>query len=156
MASAQAAQGLAAELFVKSYDHDPGATTAVLVSPDGGTTPVYVDLRDYHEVLINYRPTIVGGTGVTLVRVMASTDIAGATSATEVATSGTVAGDSLNDNVVLNVTAEQVGALAAAAGVALRYLTFAVTHGTNTDEGNLTVVAKPRTATKDLSVTVIT
>jgi NADPH-dependent glutamate synthase beta subunit-like oxidoreductase len=156
MASAQAAQHLRSQLFCKNYDHDPGATTAILASPDGGTTPVYVDLRDYHNVLVGYRPTIVAAGGVTLVRVMASSDVLGASNATEVVTSGAVAGDSLNDNVWLEVTSEQVAALAAAAGVELRYLTFAITHATNTDEGNLTVIAVPRTATKDLTATVIT
>jgi len=149
-------QYFGSRFFIKNYDHDPGATTAVLASPDGGTTPISVDLNSYHRVAISYRPTIVGGAGVTLVRIMASTDSAGATNATVIKTSGAVAGDSLNDTVFLECNAEEVAQIADAAGVSLRYLTFEITHGTSTDEGNLTVIAEPRFPRDALSATAIT
>lgn len=149
-------QSLGAELFVKSYDHDPGATTAVLASPDGGTTPVSMDMRDYSAGGVMVKPSIVGGAGVTLVRVFASVDALGATSATLVRSSGAVAGDSLNDVVWVEWTAEEIAALGDAAGVALRYVTIEITMGTNTDEAVFTLVGKPVYPRDGLTATAIT
>lgn len=147
---------LGAELFVKSYDHDPGATTAVLASPDGGTTPWYLDMRDYSAAGVMVKPSIIGGAGVTLVRLFASTDVAGATNATLIRSSGAVAGDSLNDVVWVECTAAEFAAAGQAAGVDLRYLTVEITCGTNTDEAVVTLVAKPRFPRTGLTATAIT
>lgn len=150
-------QRLGSRLFVKSYDHDPGTTNACLASPDGGTTPWYLDMSLFGCAAVMYKPSIIGGTGVTLVRVFASEDTAGATNATLVKTSGTVAGDSLNDTVFLEWTAEEIAQLGAASGLSLRYITVEITHGTNTDEGVLTFIgAEPRFPRDALSATAIT
>lgn len=149
-------ESLGAKLFLKSYDHDPGANTAVLAGPDGGTTPIYLDMRDYLEAGVMVRPTIVGGAGVTLVRVFASTDIAGATNATLIRSSGTVAGDSLNDVVWVEWTAAELAAAGQAAGVVLRYITVEITMGTNTDEANVSFLARPRHPRTGLTATLIT
>jgi hypothetical protein len=153
-ASILASERLGAELFVKSYDVDPGTASAALAAPDGVTTPIYLDMRDYLRAGVMVRPTIVGGAGITLVRVFASTDIAGATSATLIKTSGTVAGDSLNDVIWLEWTADEIAGLAA--GLALRYITVEITTGTSTDESNLTFVAVPKAPRTGLTATAIT
>ena len=150
-------QRIGSRLFVKNYDHDPGAATAILASPDGGTTPWSLDMSLFNYGAAAVRPTIVGGTGVVLVRAFASTDALGATNATLLKTSGAVAGDSLNDTVFLEWTAEEIAQLAAAAGVVLRYVTIEITMGTNTDEANLTLIGMdPRAPRDGLSATVIT
>lgn len=149
-------QYIGSRMFVKNYDHDPGATTAVLASPDGGTTPWYLDMSLFAYGAASYRPTIVGGSGVTLVRAFASSDTAGASNATLIRSSGTVAGDSLNDTVFLEWTAAEIAALDTS-GVGLRYVTIEVTHATSTDEGNLTLIGvEPRFPRDGLSATVIT
>lgn len=156
MASALASENIGSRLFIKSYDHDPGSTNAILASPDGGTTPWYMDMSQYSAGGVMVKPSIVGGNGITLVRVMASTDVAGATSATEIKTSGTIQADSLNDVVWLEWTAEEIAQAAHAAGVALRYVTIAITHATNTDESVVTLVGVPRHPRSGLTATAIT
>lgn len=153
-ASAVATERLGAELFVKSYDCDPGSTGATYASPDGGTTPWYLDMRDYLRAGVMVRPTIVGGNGITLVEVYASTDVAGATSATLIKTSGAIQADSLNDVVFLEWTAEEIAQ--AAPSTALRYVTVKMTNATNTDESNLTFIGVPRRPQTGLTATLIT
>src|SRR5262245_21645244 len=97
MASSVSVEHLRSRIFAKSYDHDPGATTAILASPDGGTTPWVFDMRDYPDGLMAIvKPSIVGGNGITLVRIMAYSDAAATLNATEVKTSGAVQLDHLS------------------------------------------------------------
>jgi hypothetical protein len=150
-------QRIGAALFLKSYDHDPGATTAVLLSPDGGTTPVAIDMKNYGAIGALVRPTIVGGSGITLVRLMAYSNEACTADGTAIKTSGTVAADALADNVWLEATAEEIAQIADAAGVSLRYLSVEITTSTNTDEANVTILGfQPRFPRDGLTATAIT
>src|SRR5688572_14171087 len=113
MASALSVEHLRARLFAKSYDHDPGATTAKLASPDGGTTPWAWDLKDFPDgFMAIVKPSIVGGNGITLVRLLAFSDAALTANSTEVKTSGAVQLDDLStaggDQVVLECLASEV------------------------------------------------
>ncbi len=155
MASPQASQKFGAELFIKSYDHDPGATTAVLLSPDGGTTIRYLDMRDYLHIGVMARPTIVAAGGLTKLEIVASADVAFG-SVTVIKDSGTVAADSLNDVVFLECSAEEIAQEAADAGVDLRYVAARLTNATNTDEDSVTYIALPRHPRLDLTATAIT
>ena len=155
MASSVASEHIGSRLFVKSYDHDPGATSAVIVSPDGGTTLRYLDMRDYEVFGVMCRPTIVGGTGLTKVEIIASASTA-MTSEVVVKDSGAVAGDSLNDVVFQECTAEEIAQLGSEAGVAYRYVAARLTMGTNTDEANATYIAVPKRPVSGLTVTAIT
>jgi len=149
MASALAPDRLLSRFLFKHFVHDPGATTAVLASPDGGTTVYYLDMALLKRAAICVAPSIVGGNGITLVRIFASTDTAGATNATLIRTSGAIQLDSLDgsansggDCYRTEITAEEIAQLAAAAGVALRYVTVEITTSTNTDEATVDVVAE--------------
>lgn len=155
MASAVATEYFGSKLFLKSYDHDPGATTAVLAGPDGGTTIRYLDMKDYEHFACMARPTIVGGTGLTKLEIVACADTA-FSSVTVVKDSGAVAGDSLNDVVFLECSAEEIAQLATDGAVALRYVAARLTMGTNTDEANVTYLAKPQRAYSGLTATTIT
>lgn len=155
MAIASACEYFGARLFLKSYDHDPGATTAVLASPDGGTTIRYLDMRDYEHFGVMVRPTIVGGSGITLVEIVASAAVS-FSSVVQVKTSGTVAGDSLNDVVFVECSAEEVAQLATDDGVAYRYVAARITTSTNTDEANVTYLALPKRPVAGLTATAIT
>jgi len=152
MASAISTETIGSRVFMQSYDHDPGATTAVLCSPDGGTTIRYADMKDYYNFAVQARPTIVGGNGVTLLEIVASADTA-FSSVTQVKTSGAIQADSLNDTVFLECTAEEVAQL----GATLRYVAARLTNATNTDEVNVTYLStrplRPRTG---LTATAIT
>ena len=151
MASAVATEHIGSRIYLHSYDNDPGATTAVLAGPDGGTTIRTMDMQAYEYVGCLVKPNIVGGTGVTKVELVASA-VAAMTSVTVVKDSGAVAGDSLEDNVFLECTAAEVAQL----GATLRYVAARVTHGTNTDESTVTYVGIPKAAYSGLTATAIT
>ncbi len=117
--SIQASEKLGSSLVVKSRDHDPGATTAKLASPDGGTTPWAIDMSQCLHLGVEVRPTVLGGLGITLVRLMASLLATGANGVV-IKTSGTLAMDSLNDCAFLEVSAEEI---AQAAGLTATVVT---------------------------------
>lgn len=150
MASAVATEIIGSELFIQSYDHDPGATTAVLASPDGGTTIRYLDMKDYTSFGVQVRPTIIT-TSLTQVEIVASATTA-FSSVTVVKDSGAVVADSLNDTVFLECTDAEVVQL----GATLRYVAARITTTTNTDEANVTYVAIPKRKVTGLTATAIT
>ncbi len=155
MASALSTENIGATLFIKSYDHDPGATTAVLASPDGGTTIRYADMKDYEWFGVEARPTIVGGNGITKLEIVASASTA-FSSVVVVKETAAIQADSLNDTVFLECTAEEVSQLASDAGVDYRYVAARLTNATNTDEANVCYIAKPRRCYSGLTATAIT
>jgi hypothetical protein len=147
MASAVDTQKLKSRLQVKSYDHDPGATTAVVVSPDGGTTKRVADLSLFSRFMVQAKPTIVGGGGLTKLEIIASaaTDMS---SPTVIKDSGTVAADALDDNVTLECSAEEVRHL----GADLRYVAGRLTMATATDEASVVyILAGGRFSYQDLT-----
>lgn len=136
MASAVDTQRLQCCLRVRSFDHDPGATTAIITSADGGTTKQYEDMSVFTKFMAIAKPTIVAAGGLTKLEIVASTDAA-FTTPVSVKDSGTVAADALNDNVVLECTAEELKAL----GASLRYVAARLTMATATDEACVTYIA---------------
>lgn len=155
MAIASASEHIGSRLFIKSYDHDPGATTATLASPDGGTTIRYLDMRDYEAFGVMARPTIVGGNGITLLEIVASATTS-FSSVVQVKTSGAVVADSLNDVVFLECSAGEIAQLGTDDGVAYRYVAARLTNATNTDEDNVTYVGVPKRPVTGLTATAIT
>ena len=143
MATAIAPSSLSARFLHKHFVHDPGAATAVLASPDGGTTVYYLDMARVHRALIAVAPSIVGGNGITLVRIFASTDTAGATNATLIKSSGAIQLDNLDGSANsggdcwrYEVSAQQLREVDTS-GVGLRYVTIEITTSTNTDEATV-------------------
>lgn len=155
MASQNATEWFGSRFKIRSYDHDPGGTGAVLSSPDGGTTIRYEDMRDNERFAVQARPTIVGGTGLTKVEIVASVDVT-FNSVTVIKDSGDVAGDSLNDSVFLECEASEIAQAGTDAGLALRYVAARLTMGTGTDEANVTYLTKPVRAYSGLTATAIT
>lgn len=151
MASAVSTEKIGSEIYLHSFDNDPGATSATLAGPDGGTTIRYLDMKDYSTVGVLVKPNIVGGTGVTKVELVASATVA-FSSVTVVKDSGTVAGDSLEDNVFLECSDAEVIQL----GATLRYVAARVTHGTNTDESTVTYIGIPKRNVTGTTATAIT
>lgn len=161
MASALAPQSLLTRLLLKHFVHDPGTTNACLASPDGGTTPYYLDMARIHKAVIAVAPNIVGGNGITLVRVFASSDVAGATNATLVRTSGAIQLDNLDgsansggDCYRTEVHAQEIRQLDPDGALGLRYLTIEITHATNSDESSVDVIAEGMDCFADQSGTV--
>lgn len=150
MPSAVSSEKIGANLFVQSYDHDPGGTTAILAAPDGGTTIRYLDMKDYACFAVQVRPTIIT-TSLTKVEIVASAATS-FSSVVVVKDSGAVVADSLNDTVFLECTDSEVVAL----GATLRYVAARITTTTSTDEANVTYVAIPKRKVSGLTATAIT
>ncbi|MBP9863345.1 MAG: hypothetical protein KBD62_35700 [Kofleriaceae bacterium] len=156
MASALSSEKIGSALFLASYDHDPGATTAVITSADGGTTKKALDLSLYGAFGVLAKPNIVGGGGLTKLEIIAADNEALTTNVVVVKDSGTIAADALSDYAFLECTAEEVAQLSAAGGYASRYVGARLTMGTNTDEATVTYIGfAPRFPRSGLTATVI-
>ena len=153
MATAVTSQKIASNLAIESYDHDPGATTAVVTSPDGGTTPRWVPLENYYAFGVQARPTVVGGNGIKLLEIVAATDSSGTNVTVVVAHAASVT-DNLNEYVWLETTAIQVNEVGKAAGYNFTHVAARLTMATGTDEANVTYVrALPRFPQANLTAT---
>lgn len=139
MASAVTSQKIASTMAITSYDHDPGSTSAIVTSPDGGTTQRWVAMRDYEAILVQARPTIVGGNGITLLEIVAATDSSG-TNVTQVVAHAASTTTTLDKYLNLECTAEQVREVGVAAGYNFTHVAARLTMATNTDEANVTYV----------------
>jgi hypothetical protein len=155
MASPQASAKLTSKLKVASFDHDPGGTSAVLLSGDGGTTISYVDGRDYSNFLFIAKPSVLAGNGITKLEIVASATTTFA-AVTVIKDSGTVAADAIADYVVEECTAEEIAQEASDAGVELRYVTARLTCHNAGDEAVVTFVGVPRHAYLGLTADNIT
>lgn len=154
MASAVTTAHFTANNAVAVYDHDPGATSALITSPDGGTTKRYEDMSTYEEFTGIVMATI-ATTGPTLVEIVAATDTAG-TNATAVVSSGTVAADAVGDYIVVSCSAAQVREVGDAAGYALRYVGVRITCGNSGDECAVVYIrSKPKFPASGLTANAI-
>lgn len=153
MATAVTSQKLGSMLAVTAYDHDPGATTAVVTSPDGGTTQRWVAMRDFGAFGVVAKPTVVGGNGLTLLEIVGATDSSGTNVTVILAHAATVA-NSLDEYVWLEVTDAQVQEVGKAAGFDFTHVAARLTMATNTDEASVVYVrGLPKRRYKDLTAT---
>ncbi len=134
MASAVTTSKVFGKCALKLYDHDPGASSAVVVSKDGGTTKNYLAMKDYENfVLIAMNSVATSTSGPTLVEIIAAEDSTG-TNATAIVTSGTVASQTVGDNVCVECTAAQIKEVGAAAGYNFTHVTGRITCSNSGDE----------------------
>lgn len=156
MASAVTSQKLFGRMAAISYDHDPGATTAIITSPDGGTTKRYVAMENY-ELFAGLCMTSVSASssGATLVDIVAAEDSSG-TNVTTVVSSGTVAADAVGDFVAVECTAAQIKEVGDAGGFTFTHVGVRITCSNAGDECVVTYIrANPRFPTKDLTANAI-
>lgn len=160
MVSALAPKNLLSRFVHKHFVADPGGTTSIFASPDGGTTPYYFDMSRVKRALVLVAPSIAGG-AITLVEVYASSDVAGATNLTLVRASGVLALDNTDgaansggDCYKTEIDAQELAQLGAASGLNLRYLTVKVTNATGTDEYTLDFLGEGMDAFDDQIATV--
>lgn len=132
MASAVGTEKIFANAKIAMYDHDPGATTAIIVSGDGGTTKRYVDGRDAENFAVVAMTTI---GDMSKLEIIAASDVA-FTSPVVVKDSGAVVADAVGDYVALECTMAEVAPL----GTNLRYLAGRLTMDTATDEAVVTYI----------------
>lgn len=143
MASGVTVADLFANAAMITYDHDPGATSALITSPDGGTTKRYVALANYEGFAGLVMATIATG-GPTLVDIVAATDSAG-TDVTTVVSSGTVAADAVGDFVAVECSAAQVKEVGDAASKVFTHVGVRITCANSADECAVTYIRfKPK------------
>lgn len=136
MASALATQKFCFENILQMWDHDPGATTALITTPDGGTTKRVVDMKDASRFVAAVMATVIagGGTGLTKVEIIACDSSDGTGNVTVVKERDTIAGDAQGDWVVLECSAQELRDLSEAAGASLRYVAVRITCNNAGDE----------------------
>ena len=139
MASAQTMERWGSRNALTVYDHDPGSTSAVVISPDGGTTKRYVDMQDYEGITVAMLPTVITG-GVTTVAIVAAEDTSGTGVQTICTVGGSLDADALGDFIMAEATAEMIAAVGAAAGKNLRYASANITCSNSADEGLAVVI----------------
>lgn len=153
MASTLDSQKIGSAIQAISYDHDPGATTAIVTSADGGTTKILWDMKDMSAFMAIAKPNIVGGNGITKLEIVAFADSAGAGTAYVIKDSGAIQADALGDNVVEECTAAEVAQIGSENSANLRYVGARLTCATGTDEATVTYIGFPKRPYKDLTVT---
>lgn len=140
------------EYKIKNYDHDPGGTSATVVSPDGGTTKYIQDMRDFSHILYQSTTSVsASSSGVTKLEIVAYEDSAGAGTAYVVKDSGTVAADAVGDEVTVECNAQEIAQIGSDNGVNLRYVTARLTCSNAGDEARVAMVAKAARAYGDLT-----
>lgn len=156
MASAVTTQKLFANALIQMWDHDPDATSALITSPDAGTTKRYVPLKDFEGFAgIVMTSVSTSSSGPSLVEIVGATDAAG-TNVTAIVTSGTVDADAVGDYVCVECTAAQVNEVGRAAGYAFTHVGIRITTSNSGDECVVTYIRhSPRFAYKDLTATTI-
>ena len=149
MASPTATDHIRSNYLFQVHDHDPGGTSATVVSADGGTTLKYVDMRDYSHFAVIATPTVLND-DLTKLEIVASADTA-FSSVTVIKDSGALTADALADWAIEECTAEEVAQEGSDAGVELRYVAGRLTHANSSDESVVMYFAIPKRPRKDLT-----
>ena len=148
MASSVATDKIASNWLIKNYDHDPGTTSAKVISGDGGTTEVWFDMRDYDQIGFLLIWTSGSDDWTKLEIVASDSEDESDTSVTAVKDSGALTLDDLTDGAFEECTAEEVAHLASTYN--LRYVSARITAANADCEGQVVVFAhanKPHDAT---------
>lgn len=148
MASPQGSENFSSRNKVEMLDFDVDATTAAAAT--------YVDLRDYDGFAVMIKPSVLAGSGVTKLEIVAADDTSG-TNITVIKDSGTVAADAIDDYVYLECQAEEVRQESEDASATLRFVAARVTHDNAGDESVITYIRfKAKHATSGLTANNIT
>lgn len=141
MASSVSTDKFLCNYSLQIWDHDPNADTAILCSPDGGTTIRYVDLRDYDGLVAAVAAAALTGAGPTKLEIVASDTVA-FSNVVVVKDSGTIALNALTEWYVLECTAEEVQHLVTIYN--FRYLAARITCANAADEATVVYIAHAR------------
>lgn len=138
MPSAVEVQKIRSRFLIEPNFHNPGATGAVIATPDTGTTLHVVDMKDYTSFGVMVTPAAVTG-DVTLVEIVAATDAA-MTTPVQVKTSATVALDIGGDYAYLECHADELPAL----GDGLRYVAARITNDNAANDQTVFYIAESK------------
>lgn len=140
MASAVATDKFLCNHSLQIWDHD-WTSTASVCSPDSGTTLRYVDLRDYDHFVAAVAATVFGGSGPTLLEIVASDTIT-FSNIVQIKTSGAIVLNALTEWYCLECSAEEVAHLATTYD--LRYVAARITCNNAGDEAVVVYIAHAR------------
>lgn len=149
MASPTTTDRVRSNFLFQVWDHDPGVTDATLVSPDGGTTIRYVDMRDYSDFAVIAAPTVFND-DLTKLEIVASATTA-FSAVTVIKDSGALTADAIGDWAIQACTAAEVAQEGADAGVELRYVAGRLTHANGSDESLVIYFGIPNNPNLDLT-----
>lgn len=142
MTSAVATNKLRTTLKHEIWDHDPGVTTALITSPDGGTTIRAVDMAIYSHIMASAMVTVPATGALTLLEIVASAS-SNMASPIQIKTSGTIAADAVNDWATLECSAQEIADEGARNGVNLRYAAARLTMSNAGAEAVVTHILTP-------------
>lgn len=149
MVSAIALSKLFDNMDINLIDFDTDATTA------GANGPA-VDMRDYRHFAVLAKPSVLGGAGITRLKIIASAT-SNLASPEIIKDSGAVVANAIDDVVALECDMTELAQAGATAGKALRYVGALVIHDNATDESVLCYVrCGARFNTPGQTATVIT
>ena len=132
MAVATESKKILANMAIKLYDFDPGATTVTEIA--------WVDMRDFSNFLAGFMRTI-GTAAVTFDIIGNDESDGGGTDVVIKAHAVASEPNAVGDQIWLECTADEIGA---AGGPNTRYVTARVSVATDTDEGVVTYIRDTR------------
>ena len=143
---------------LEMWDHDPGDTNANAITPDGGTTERWLDMRDYNVFTVAAMSSSLTGNGISLLEIVASDSADGSTNVTQIKTSGAVVADAVGDWVVEECLASELAERSVSGSIdpGLRYVTARITVANGADEAVVaTILSEPRFPQADLTADTI-
>lgn len=147
MASPQASDKWLTRNKLQIWDHDPGSTSATVITPDGGTTERWADMRDFSGFVCAAMSSTLNGNGITKLEIVANDESDGSGTDVVIKDSGTVAADAVGDWVVLECTVEELAQEGADNSVDLRYVAGRITVADAADEAVVVYIrTEPRWA----------
>jgi hypothetical protein len=124
---------------IEAFIHMPADAATEQSVKAGTTTTTWKSMRDYEGFAVIAVQGVKGDAGMIELSIYAATDNA-ASDAAEVKTTGAIVADAIGDYTVLEVSAEEVAQLGAAAGVLYTHLVAYVDCSHNDDEVAVTYI----------------
>lgn len=141
MASAVTVQKIGSTSAIKTYFNVPGATTATVVTDNGGSA-VYLDMSQFENVAVDVMNAVSGSSsGPSLVDIVGADDSSG-TNVTTIVSSGAIspAITTVGKNVFVECSAEQIKEVSAASGFTFRYVGCRITTSNSGDKHSVTFI----------------
>ncbi len=136
MASAVATEFIGSRDKIQLYNHDPDGASANVTTVDAGTTNIWWDMRDFRSFGVMAMTTVLGGSGITKLEIVADTASDGTGTTVVIKDSGTIAADAEQDVAFQECSAEEIAFVGRAEStpVDLRYVAARITTQNSGDE----------------------
>lgn len=133
MATGVTTQKIGSSMIVDVIAHVPGSSSSVPVTSDSGTTKYWKPLINFGVFGVGACNHTLTGNGITNISIYAATDSTG-TNATLILSSAVLAGTAVGNGGFLEVMAEQVREVGAAASFNFTYVTGYITVQNSSDK----------------------